>query len=148
MREKAQRAAPFLRAEIMKILQIAAGIIRNAAGEIFITQRAADAHMAGKWEFPGGKIEANETPEQALVRELQEETGITAMRPVLFHTLEHRFPDRHITLCFFMVEEWEGEPWGREGQPGRWIAQSALDAEAFPPANAPVIRLLLEQAGQ
>ncbi|EME1734578.1 8-oxo-dGTP diphosphatase MutT, partial [Cronobacter sakazakii] len=61
----------------MKKLQIAVGIVRNAKGEIFITQRAADAHMANKWEFPGGKIEAGETPEAALRRELQEETGIT-----------------------------------------------------------------------
>ncbi|SQA97434.1 8-oxo-dGTP diphosphatase [Cedecea neteri] len=60
----------------MKQLQIAAGIIRNQQGEIFITQRAADAHMANKWEFPGGKIEAGESPEQAVIRELQEETGI------------------------------------------------------------------------
>ena len=59
----------------MKKLQIAVGIIRNPQGEIFITQRAADAHMANKLEFPGGKIESDETPEQALIRELQEKTG-------------------------------------------------------------------------
>lgn len=60
----------------MKKLQIAVGIIRNPQGEIFITQRAADAHMANKLEFPGGKIESDETPEQALIRELQEEVGL------------------------------------------------------------------------
>jgi 8-oxo-dGTP pyrophosphatase MutT (NUDIX family) len=63
----------------MKILQIAVGIIRNPQNQIFITQRAADAHMANKWEFPGGKIESGETPEEALVRELQEEVGITRL---------------------------------------------------------------------
>lgn len=61
----------------MKKLQIAVGIIRNENNEIFITRRAADAHMANKLEFPGGKIEMGETPEQAVVRELQEEVGIT-----------------------------------------------------------------------
>jgi len=126
----------------MKQLQIAVGIIRNSQNEIFITRRAADAHMANKLEFPGGKIESGETPEQALVRELQEETGITATRYARFETLAYQFPDRHITLWFFLVEGWEGEPWGKEGQPGYWIAQHELMAADFPPANEPVIKKL------
>ncbi|MEB4673348.1 8-oxo-dGTP diphosphatase MutT [Enterobacteriaceae bacterium G50] len=128
----------------MKILQIAVGIIRNDAGEIYITQRAADAHMANKWEFPGGKIEAGETAEEAMIRELEEEVGITASAPQLFDKLEYAFPDRHITLWFWLVENWQGEPWGKEGQPGRWVAQNALVAEEFPPANAPVIEKLVQ----
>lgn len=84
----------------MKKLQIAVGIIRNPQGEIFITQRAADAHMANKLEFPGGKIESDETPEQALIRELQEEVGITVTTSSLFDKLEYQLPDRHITLWF------------------------------------------------
>ncbi len=127
----------------MKKLQIALGIIRNPQHEIFITQRAADAHMANKLEFPGGKIEADETPEQALIRELQEEVGITPHSATLFDKLEYAFPDRHITLWFWLVERWEGEPWGKEGQPGRWIALSELKADDFPPANAPVIAKLV-----
>ena len=127
----------------MKILQIAVGIIRNPQNQIFITQRAADAHMANKWEFPGGKIESGETPEEALVRELQEEVGITPLGATLFDKLEYAFPDRHITLWFWLVDSWEGEPWGKEGQPAQWIAQYALNAEDFPPANAPVIEKLI-----
>lgn len=127
----------------MKILNIAVGIIRNSQGEIFITQRAADAHMANKWEFPGGKIEAGESPEQALSRELQEEVGITPQNALFFDKLDYQFPDRHITLWFWLVESWEGEPWGKEGQPGWWVAQSALDAQNFPPANEPIITRLL-----
>lgn len=127
----------------MKILQISVGIIRNAEGEIYITQRAADAHMAHKWEFPGGKIEAQESPEQAVIRELQEEVGITATSLHQFDKLEYQFPDRHITLWFWLVDGWEGEPWGKEGQPGRWVAQRELVAEEFPPANAPVIEKLI-----
>lgn len=128
----------------MKILQIAVGIIRNDAGEIYITQRAADAHMANKWEFPGGKIEVGETAEEAMLRELEEEIGITAREPRLFDKLEYTFPDRHITLWFWLVENWQGEPWGKEGQPGRWVAQNALIADEFPPANAPVIEKLVQ----
>ena len=127
----------------MKQLQISVGIIRNPQGEIFITQRAADAHMANKLEFPGCKIEAGESAEQALVRELQEEVGITVSSSRLFDKLEYQFPDRHITLWFFLVENWQGEPWGKEGQPGRWMAGQTLDQEAFPPANEPVINKLI-----
>ncbi|WP_436858367.1 8-oxo-dGTP diphosphatase MutT [Citrobacter tructae] len=128
----------------MKTLQIAVGIIRNARNEIFITRRAADAHMANKLEFPGGKIEANETPEQAVIRELQEEVGITPLDATLFEKLDYQFPDRHITLWFWLVESWEGEPWGKEGQPGEWIAAEALNTEDFPPANEPVIARLIQ----
>ncbi|WP_052283028.1 8-oxo-dGTP diphosphatase MutT [Kluyvera genomosp. 1] len=127
----------------MKKLQISVGIIRNAEGEIYITQRAADAHMANKWEFPGGKIEEGESAEQAVVRELQEEVGITATSLQQFDKLEYQFPDRHITLWFWLVEGWEGEPWGKEGQPGRWIAQQNLVVDEFPPANAPIIEKLI-----
>ena len=94
----------------MKILQIAVGIIRNPQNQFFITQRAADAHMANKWEFPGGKIESGETPEQALIRELQEEVGITPLGATLFDKLEYQFPDRHITLWF-----WLGIPGAKRG---------------------------------
>lgn len=116
----------------MKKLQIAVGIIRNPQGEIFITQRAADAHMANKLEFPGGKIESDETPEQALIRELQEEVGITVTTSSLFDKLEYQFPDRHITLWFFLVESWQGEPWGKKGsrvggwRDQRWIRRRFL----------------------
>ena len=123
----------------MKKLQIAVGIIRNENNEIFITRRAADAHMANKLEFPGGKIEMGETPEQAVVRELQEEVGITPQHFSLFEKLEYEFPDRHITLWFWLVESWEGEPWGKEGQPGEWMSLVGLNADDFPPANEPVI---------
>ena len=127
----------------MKKLQISVGIIRNAAGEIYITQRAADAHMANKWEFPGGKIEADESAEQAVIRELQEEVGIAVRSLQQFDKLEYQFPDRHITLWFWLVDGWEGEPWGKEGQPGRWIAQQDLVVDEFPPANAPIIEKLI-----
>ncbi|ANI30938.1 nucleoside triphosphate hydrolase [Yersinia entomophaga] len=130
----------------MKHLQIAVGIIRNAQREIFITQRAADSHMAGFWEFPGGKIEQGETSEIALYRELLEEVGIVAQNAVQITTLEHRFPDRIVTLSFYLVEQWQGEPFGREGQPVRWVKQEELRAEEFPKANLSIVELLVSQA--
>jgi 8-oxo-dGTP diphosphatase len=130
----------------MKQLNIAVGIIRNPQQEIFITRRAADTHMAGCWEFPGGKIEQGETPEQALRRELLEETGIRVQQVQLLEVLEHRFTDRIVTLNFYLVAEWVGHPYGCEGQPMRWVKQADLRAEEFPPANAAIINLLVEQA--
>ncbi|EPE3625021.1 8-oxo-dGTP diphosphatase MutT [Serratia marcescens] len=130
----------------MKHLNIAVGIIRNAQREIFITRRAVDAHMAGFWEFPGGKIEQGETPEQALSRELREETGIEAERAELLEVVEHRFSDRIVTLNFYLVEAWAGEPFGREGQPMRWVKQAELREDEFPEANTGIIQLLVAQA--
>lgn len=127
----------------LKQLNISVGIIRNANHEIFITQRDASSHMAGFWEFPGGKIESGETAAQALIRELQEEVGIDTRDPVAVRTLQHTFPDRIVNLHFFLVESWNGEPYGKEGQPKRWVAQSALKESDFPPANAEIILLLL-----
>ncbi|MBD2811047.1 8-oxo-dGTP diphosphatase MutT [Xenorhabdus sp. Vera] len=125
-----------------KYLHIAAGIIKNSNNEIFITQRSADSHMGGFWEFPGGKLEQGETPEQALIRELKEEVGITVTHCKLVDTITHDFPDRNITLYFFLVDEWKNEPFGREGQPSRWVLQLELIADEFPPANRSIVAFL------
>lgn len=129
----------------MKKLQISAGIIRNAAGDIFITRRAADGQMANMWEFPGGKIEAGETPEIALARELFEEVGILPESAFLYDQQEFTVADKHIALWFWLVDSWQGEPYGKEGQPGKWVAQGSLNAADFPPANGPVIAKLLQE---
>ena len=123
---------------------VGAAIVTN--GTVLCAQRGPGKSLAGYWEFPGGKIESGETPEQALIRELQEEVGITVTTSALFDKLEYQFPDRHITLWFFLVENWQGEPWGKEGQPGQWMAQQALDPQAFPPANEPIINKLITLA--
>ena len=131
----------------MKHLQVAAGIIRNHQQEIFLTRRTAPQHMANKWEFPGGKVEAGETAQQALIRELREETGIEVTSAVPWDVVEHTYDDRCVTLHFFLVEHWSGEPYGREGQPQRWVKQQDLVAGEFPPANqGMVVRLLAEAA--
>ncbi|QHM76699.1 8-oxo-dGTP diphosphatase [Mixta theicola] len=130
----------------MKHLQVAVGIIRNAQQEIFLTRRPADSHMANMWEFPGGKIEPGETPEQALKRELLEETGIVVLAATAFAHADHAYQDVRVTLHFFLVEQWQGEPWGREGQPQRWVPQRELIADEFPPANHQLVARLLAEA--
>ncbi len=127
----------------MTIRTIAVGIIRNAQQQIFIAQRPAESHMGGFWEFPGGKMEEGETPEQALKRELLEETGIQVERAELLSTSQHQFADRQMAFYFFLVERWQGTPYGKEGQPVRWCPQAELKADEFPPANAAIIRQLV-----
>ncbi|MBC8949713.1 MULTISPECIES: 8-oxo-dGTP diphosphatase MutT [Xenorhabdus] len=131
-----------------KHLHIAAGIIKNSNDEIFITQRRADSHMGGFWEFPGGKLEQGETPEQALIRELKEEVGITVTHCELIDTIKHDFPDRSITLDFFLVDEWKDKPFGKEGQPSRWVLQSELIADEFPPANRSIVGFLTQNGSR
>lgn len=118
-------------------------MIRDPQQRIFITQRRQQTELAGYWEFPGGKLEAGETPRVALVRELDEEVGIRVEQARLLQTLVGVQSQQHLQIHYFLVEQWQGEPYGREGQPYRWIAQQDLRAELFPPTNARVVALLL-----
>ncbi|MGM3174534.1 8-oxo-dGTP diphosphatase MutT [Dickeya lacustris] len=127
---------------VQKSLSVAVGIIRNPQQAFFIARRPEGVHMAGKWEFPGGKVEEGETPEQALVRELHEEVGIDVVSAQPLESKTFSAGDRIITLHFFLVEQWHGEPYGREGQASRWLRADELDENAFPPANAEMIKRL------
>jgi len=127
----------------MKHLQVAVGIIRNTERQIFLAQRAASSYMANKWEFPGGKIEQDESAEQALKRELMEETGVEVTSASAIGQADHSYEDLRVTLHFFLVEGWNGEPYGREGQPQRWVEQQDLVADEFPPANHELISRLV-----
>lgn len=127
----------------MKHLEVAVGIIRDQQRGIFLARRSASSHMANKWEFPGGKIEQNETAEQALKRELMEETGIEVLSAQPLGNADHSYDDVHVRLHFFLVEDWHGEPWGKEGQPQRWVAQQDLVAAEFPPANHQLVGKLV-----
>jgi 8-oxo-dGTP diphosphatase len=133
---------------MVKPLEIAAGIIRNVENnQIFITQRPKNSYLAGCWEFPGGKIEANETAEEGLFRELQEEIGIDIQRPVLLETLTYQYPEKTLTLHFFIVECWTGDAYGKEGQAAKWLHISALHADDFPAANRPIVELIKNKWG-
>ena len=101
-----------------KIIQVAAGIIRNEFGQIYLTQRLEGQDFAQSLEFPGGKVDAGEPPEQALKRELEEEIGIVVLNAELYERFQFEYPTKIISFFFYVVDEWIGEPFGREGQEG------------------------------
>ncbi len=119
-------------------VHVAVGVLRRE-GAILVTRRLADTHLAGYWEFPGGKFEPGETPHQALVRELHEELGITALtaRPLIRH--RHPYPTRDVVLHTFEVTAWQGEPRGRQGQALRWLPADIIDPAELPPADGPLL---------
>lgn len=123
----------------MTPLQVAVGVVKNPEGQILISLRHADLHQGGLWEFPGGKIEASETVEQALARELKEELNITVTAATPLITVNHQYPDRLVRLNVFLVEQFSGEAKSLEGQPFNWVAPAELEQYAFPEANRSII---------
>ncbi|SUT86747.1 mutator MutT protein [Actinobacillus ureae] len=127
-------------------IQVTAGIIRNEFGQIYLTQRLEGQDFAQALEFPGGKVDTGETPEDALKRELEEEIGIHVLSAFPYESFCFDYPTKVIEFFFYLVEEWVGEPFGREGQEGFWVAQADLDESEFPPANSRLIQRLKSEA--
>lgn len=127
----------------MSVVHVAVGVVLDAEQRILITRRAADAHQGGLWEFPGGKVEAEESLEVALRRELLEELGITigAIEPLV--EIRHDYGDKQVFLDVHFVREFEGEARGLEGQPLRWVSAAELADYDFPAANTPIVDALL-----
>lgn len=123
-------------------IQVAAGIIRNEFGQIYLTKRLEGQDFAQSLEFPGGKVHSDESPEEALKRELEEEIGIQVLSAFPFEHFVFEYPNKFIEFFFYLVEEWVGEPFGREGQEGFWLEQVLLEEAQFPPANLELIRKL------
>lgn len=126
-------------------IDVAVGIIRNEFKQIYLTHRLEGQDFAQALEFPGGKVDAGETPEQALKRELEEEVGIHVLSAYPYDNFIFDYPTKTIEFYFYLVEEWVNEPFGREGQEGLWVAQNELDAGQFPPANAKIVQRLLAE---
>lgn len=125
---------------------VVAGALIDGQERVLIAARPPGKHMAGRWEFPGGKIAAGESPETALRRELLEELGIEVRRCRFEMSLVHAYPDREVELLFHVVEAWTGTPESREGQSLRWVPISALGDEDILEADLPFIRTLQQRA--
>ena len=128
----------------MKIILVSAVALIDVDGRVLLAQRPEGKSLAGLWEFPGGKVEPGETPEQALIRELQEELGIntwaSCLAPLTFAS--HAYPEFHLLMPLFACRKWEGIVQPREGQQLAWVKPMNLRDYPMPPADEPLIPIL------
>jgi 8-oxo-dGTP diphosphatase len=133
----------------VKILLVAAVALVDPDDRVLIAQRPPGKALAGLWEFPGGKVEAGERPEAALIRELREELGIAVedacLAPLTFAS--HAYPDFHLLMPLWVCRRWSGLVSPREGQALRWVRAGKLRDHPMPPADAPLIPPLIELLG-
>ena len=124
-------------------VQVAVGMVINAAGAVLITRRPDHVHQGGLWEFPGGKVERGESVMSALCRELHEELGIIVQAAEPWLHISHAYPDTTVQLAVWRVTDYTGEPHGREGQPLVWALPAEMGDFAFPTADQPILDALL-----
>jgi 8-oxo-dGTP diphosphatase len=128
----------------MKTVLVSAVALIDPDGRILLAQRPEGKSMAGLWEFPGGKIEPGETPEHALIRELEEELGIntwaSCLAPLTFAS--HSYDDFHLLMPLFACRKWEGTPRAREGQTLKWVYSRDLKSYPMPAADIPLIPII------
>jgi 8-oxo-dGTP diphosphatase len=129
-------------AALKPTIRVAAAVLHDSQGRVLVCQRPAGKTLAGLWEFPGGKLEPGEAAEAALRRELYEELGIQvrSCRPLM--QLQHEYPERHVELLVWLVEHYDGEAHGLEGQALRWVSVQELPTLALLPADLPIIEYL------
>jgi 8-oxo-dGTP diphosphatase len=125
----------------VKILLVAACALIDADGRVLLTERPAGKSMAGLWEFPGGKIETGERPEETLIRELKEELGIVVREPCLapLTFASHGYEDFHLLMPLYVCRRWEGIVAAQEGQLLAWVRPNRLRDYKMPPADEPLI---------
>ena len=127
-----------------KIVLVSAVALIDPDGRVLLAQRPEGKSMAGLWEFPGGKVEAGETPEEALIRELHEELGIdtwsSCLAPLTFAS--HAYEDFHLLMPLFACRRWNGAPQSKEGQTLKWVKAQDLKKFPMPPADIPLIPIL------
>lgn len=126
-----------------KIVHVAVGVVENSHGELLISHRGAHQQQGNLWEFPGGKVEANETVQQALARELREEMNIEVEACAPLTVVEHAYDDKRVRLDVWTVTQYSGQVKGLENQQWRWVPRHQLEAYAFPEANVAIIERLI-----
>ncbi|ACM37871.1 MULTISPECIES: 8-oxo-dGTP diphosphatase MutT [Rhizobium/Agrobacterium group] len=131
---------------VRPILLVAACALLDSDGRILLAQRPEGKSLAGLWEFPGGKVEPGETPEETLVRELEEELGIATKIPCLapLTFASHTYETFHLLMPLYVCRRYEGMPQGREGQAIKWVKPRDLRSYPMPPADEPLIPFLLD----
>jgi len=127
-----------------RIVLVAAVALVDADGRVLLARRPTGKSMAGLWEFPGGKVDPDETPEAALIRELAEELGIDVAASCLapFTFASHSYPDFHLLMPLYVCRKWSGTPAAREGQLLAWVRPARLAEYPMPPADAPLVAML------
>jgi 8-oxo-dGTP diphosphatase len=133
----------------VKLVLVVAAALVDADGRVLMAQRPEGKTLAGLWEFPGGKVEAGERPEETLIRELAEELGIAVKEPCLapLTFASHAYPDFHLLMPLYICRRWEGVPQSREAQALRWVRPGALRDLPMPPADLPLIPFLIDLLG-
>ncbi|MDR3501630.1 MAG: 8-oxo-dGTP diphosphatase MutT [Legionella sp.] len=124
-------------------MKVAVAIIIDEQQRILVTQRPLHASHGGYWEFPGGKLEANELAEQALIREIKEEVGLDVLKHEFLGEVHHQYAERSVQLFIFLVTQFSGRPICIEGQLAmKWVRLSELNPDEFPEANREVMQLI------
>ena len=126
-------------------LLVVAAALYDRDGRLLIAERPAGKHMAGRWEFPGGKVNVGESEADALTRELREELGIEVASSHPFMRLAHSYADRDVELSMWIVERFAGEPQGLDGQRLKWVQPARLSDEDILEADRPFVEALKER---
>jgi mutator protein MutT len=126
----------------MPAIHVAAAVLFDRRGRVLIAQRPAGKHLAGSWEFPGGKVEPGETRTAALARELKEELGVVIEQPRPLLRLRHAYPHGEVQLDVWVVRRYRGEPRGLDGQALRWCSRGELKDAELLPADEPIVDAL------
>jgi 8-oxo-dGTP diphosphatase len=130
----------------LRTVRVVAGALFDATGHVLIAQRPPGSHMAGRWEFPGGKIDSGESELLALSRELTEELGVTLVSAEPMLQLTHEYPERRVELSMWHVTAYQGEPMSLDGQALKWVKPAELVNEDLLEADRPIVAALMDLA--